>query len=74
MTIEWNDPQVIVVLAMVNLDSHISLRQIEVQSGIPRSMAQRILRLHNFHSYHIALTQGLFPHDFQRKLAFFNWA
>lgn len=74
MTIEWNDPRVLVMLAMVNLDSHISLRQIEVQSGIPRSTAQRILRLHNFHPYHIALTQGLFPHDFQRRLAFCNWA
>jgi len=39
MIIERNDPRVLVVLAMVNLNPHISLRQIEVQSGIPKSTA-----------------------------------
>jgi len=37
MIIERNDPRVLIVLAMVNLNPHISLRHIEVQSGIPKS-------------------------------------
>ncbi|KAL6418651.1 hypothetical protein ACFW04_014235 [Cataglyphis niger] len=60
---------------MVKLDSHISL-QIEVQSGISRSTAQRMLRLHNFHPYHIALTQAMLYQDpeFFRYVIFFDEA
>lgn len=70
--IERDDPRVLIVLAMVNLNPHISVRQIERQSGIPKSTIQRIIALHGFHPYHI--TQGLVPNDFQRRLAFCNWA
>jgi len=74
MVIERNDPRVFVVLAMVNLNPHISLRQIEIQSGIPKSTTQRILALHNFYPYHIILTQSLTSTDFQRRLEFCNLA
>jgi len=35
----------------MNLNPHISLGQIDIQSGIPKSTAQRILTLHNFYPY-----------------------
>jgi len=41
------------------------LQQIEVQFGISKSTAQRILALHNFYPYHITLTQSPMPTDFQ---------
>ncbi|EZA50283.1 hypothetical protein X777_11294 [Ooceraea biroi] len=71
---ERDDPRVLVVLAMLNLNPHISVRQIERQSGIPKSTIQRIIALHGFHPYHITLTQCLMPNDFQRRLAFCNWS
>jgi len=74
MVIERNDPRVdLVVLAMVNLNPHIPLRQIEVQFGIPKSTAQRILALHNVFPYHITLIQSLMPTDFQWRLEFCNY-
>lgn len=74
MTINRNDPRVLVVLAMVNLDPHISTRQIQEQSGIPRETARRILKVHRFHPYHITLHQELMPRDFERRLEFCHWA
>ena len=74
MTVQRNDPRVLVVLAMCALDPHVSVRQIQVQTGIPRETARRILNLHKFHPYHITLTQELLPPDFQRRLQFCLWA
>lgn len=74
MVIERDDPRFLAVLAMVAINPHISLREIEDELGIPRSTAQRILQLHRFHPYHITLTQELTARDFQRRLEFCNWA
>lgn len=74
MTQNNDDPRIVVVLAMVDLDHHISLREIQRRIGIPRSTASRILRLHRFHPYHITLTQALVPDDARRRLNFCNWA
>ncbi|XP_031781661.1 uncharacterized protein LOC116416667 [Nasonia vitripennis] len=74
MTIERNDPRVLVVLVMIYLDPHISIRQIEVRSGISRETVRRITRLHRYHPYHITLTQELTERDFERRLRFCQWA
>lgn len=60
------------MLAVVHLNPHISLRDIEKQFGIPKSTAQRFLALHACHPYHITLTQALIPNDFRRRLEFYN--
>lgn len=74
MVQNYDDPRILVVLAMVDLDPHISLRDIQRRTGIPKSTAGRILRLHRFHPYHITLTQALMPDDPRRRLEFCNWA
>ena len=58
---------------MVELNPHISLRQIEAHLRISRSTAKRILQLHRLHPYHITLTQQLTALDFQRRFQFCNW-
>lgn len=74
ITIDVNDPRVLVVLAMVDVNPQVSTRDIQVQSGIPRETVRRILQVHRFHPYHITLTQQLMPNDFQRRLQFCQWA
>lgn len=56
-----NDLRVMVVLAMVHLNPHISTREIQRQSGIPMATAWRILRNQRYHPYHITLTQDVTP-------------
>lgn len=74
ITVERNDPRILVVLAMTNINPQISLRQIEAQTGIPRETARRFLQVHRFHPYHVTLTQELLVPDFQRRLQFCLWA
>lgn len=69
-----DDSLILVVLAMVDLDHHISLCDIQRRTGIPRSTASRILRLDRLHLYHIVLIQALMPDDFRSILNFCNWA
>jgi len=56
------------------LNPQISTRVIERQHGIPRSTANRILRIFKFHPYYINLTQQLEGEDFQRRVRFYNLA
>jgi len=70
---ERGDPQVVAVLAMAAINPDASTRQIQRDLDIPKSTAHRILVIHNFHPYHIALTQELTPDDFRRRLVFCNW-
>jgi len=69
-----DDPQIVAVLAMTIINPHVSIRQIQRELGIPKSTTYRILVIHNFHSYHIALTKDLTLDDFRRRLMFCNWA
>lgn len=56
---ERGDPTVLAILGMIGLNPHVSTRQIERELGVPRSTSHRILATHNFHPYHITLTQQL---------------
>lgn len=69
-----NDLRVMVVLAMVHLNPHISTREIQRQSGIPMATAWRILRSQRYHPYHITLTQDVTPVDMRLRLQFCQWA
>lgn len=73
-TYDDNDVHVLVVLAIVHLDPHISTRQIERQYRIPRSTAWRILHSQRHHPYRIILTQDVTPIDMQVRLQFCQWA
>ncbi|XP_032689621.1 uncharacterized protein LOC116852941 [Odontomachus brunneus] len=52
-----NDPRVLAVLAMINLNPHISSRELQRNLEIPYVTVRRILQRHKFHPYHITLTQ-----------------
>ncbi|KYN18102.1 hypothetical protein ALC57_09610 [Trachymyrmex cornetzi] len=56
------------------INPRVSTRQIERELGIPKSTSHRILTTHNFHPYHITLTQQLTLNDFQQRLEFCRWA
>jgi hypothetical protein len=68
------DPTVLAVLGMIAINPRVSTRQIERELGIPKSTSHRILTTHNFHPYHITLTQQLTLNDFQQRLEFCRWA
>ncbi|KAL6262082.1 hypothetical protein P5V15_007180 [Pogonomyrmex californicus] len=55
------------------INPHISTWQIESELSHPKSIIHRILKFHNFHPYHVTLTQELMQ-DFQQKLVFCRWA
>jgi len=61
-----NNVRVLIVLATIHLNRHISSRDIKKQSDIPRHTALRILKSLNFHPYHITLTQALLPNNFRK--------
>jgi len=56
---------------MIAINPRVSTRQNERELGIPKST--RILTIHNFHPYHITLTQQLTLNDFQQRLEFCRW-
>ncbi|XP_026827071.1 uncharacterized protein LOC113562299 [Ooceraea biroi] len=65
---------ILVTLAVVELNPNISTRNIENEHGIPQKTVSRVLRFVKFHPYHIVLTQQLQAGDFNRRLQFCNWA
>lgn len=69
-----NDPRTLAILAIIHMNPHISLREIERDLGVPRSTVQRILRSGRYHPYHITLTQALSAQDRQNRVDFCNWA
>lgn len=64
----------IAVLAAVNVDPHISTRQIERDSGISRRSVSRILKRYKYHPYHVSLHQELHGADFRNRVIFCQWA
>ncbi|KMQ84515.1 hypothetical protein RF55_17618 [Lasius niger] len=68
------DNKILVTLAAVEQNPHISTRMIQNEHGITQSTVSRILRLEKFHPYHITLTQQLQAGDYNRRLQFCNWA
>jgi len=69
---ERDDPTVLAILGMIAINPRMSTRQLK-EKGIPKSTSHRILTTHNFHPYHITLTQ-LTLNDFQQRLEFCRWA
>lgn len=69
-----NNARFMTVLAMVHLDPHISLREIERHLGIPRATASRYLRSAEYHPYHIILNQALIEEHYLRRMRFCEWA
>lgn len=69
-----NDARVLTILAIVHMDPHISTRQIERETGFPRSTVSRILRALHYHAYHITLTQELRPGHILARINFCQWA
>lgn len=59
-----------VVLNMVQREPEISLRNIERRIGVNKSSAQRILKRHKYHAYHIQRLQTLLPTDYAPRVEF----
>jgi len=72
--LERDDPIVLAVLGIIAINPRVSTRQIERELGIPKSTNHRSLTTHNFHPYHITLSQQLTLNDFQQRLEFYRWA
>lgn len=68
-----DEEHTVAVLGRVVVDPHISIRNIEQESGISRSSIQRILKIAKFKPFKIHLHQGLLPTDYERRLAFLAW-
>lgn len=69
-----DDVRVLVILALIHGNPHISSKQIERESGIPKQTVLFILKKLRYHAYHITLTQALTPLDFVARVQFCNWA
>ena len=69
-----NIPRFLTVLAMVHLNVHVSLREIQLIMGGPRSTASRYLRYARYHPYRITVNQALTEEDCQRRITFCQWA
>ena len=50
-----------------------SVREIERNTGIPKSSAQVILRKHRYHPYKFHICQGLQPGDTETRLKYCRW-
>ena len=58
----------VAVIAAVNVNPHVSTREISHDSGISQSSVSRILRRHKYHPFHISLHQQLHGDDFQNRV------
>lgn len=68
-----NEVSIINVLAYIEAYPRRSIRDIEKDLAVPRSVVQRILREERLHAYHVEFHQALRPLDFDRRLDFCNW-
>lgn len=65
------DPEKVeAVIGLVSARPTISSREIEENSGVPRTTAQRILRHYRYKSYKIQCHQELFPWDLESRSEF----
>lgn len=69
-----DDVRVLIILAIIHLNPHISTRNLARQTQIPQRTIVRILEKQNYHAYHITLTQALQPADFIARVHFCQWA
>ena len=70
---EANEEAEVLTLSFVELHPTCSLRQIEMEMGIPRESARRILKRNGFRSYKYNIPQHLYETDFERRLLFCLW-
>lgn len=68
------NPRFLEVMAMVHVNPHVSLREIQRTLGIPKSTAGRYLKAVRYHPYHITLNQALIEQDHRDRLLFCQWA
>lgn len=59
-----------IVLQAVAEDPSTSMRQIEASTGVPKSVAHRILKSHELHPYHVTRVQTLLPRDYLPRVTF----
>jgi len=64
------NPRVLTMLAIINLNLHISIRKLQCNLRIPYVTVWRILQRHKFHPYHITLTQDVSENDMKLKSNF----
>lgn len=61
------------VLAAVSANPRTSLREIEMQVGVPKSNVRRLLKKHKYRAYKVRLVQHLYLDDRNKRLRFCNW-
>lgn len=64
----------IAVLAAINYNPRVSIREISHQLGISHTSVWKILKRHNYHPYHFSMHQELHGDDFNNRMVFCNWA
>lgn len=69
-----NENIIIDVLAAIEMNPHMSCRQLARERGISASSVVRILHLYKLHPYHISLHQELTADDHHRRLEYCHWA
>lgn len=62
------------IVAIVHVNPHISLREIQRTLDIPKSIAGRYLRAVRYHSYHTTLNQSLTEQDHRDRLLSCQWS
>jgi len=58
---------------MINMNPHISTRELQRNLGIPYVTVWRILQKHKFHPYHITSTQDVSENDMRLRRQFCRW-
>lgn len=59
-----------VVIQAVEEDPSVSVRGIEASTGVPKSVAHRILKQNELHPYHVQRVQSLLERDYSPRVAF----
>ena len=67
-----NDPRILAVLAMINLNLHISTRKLQCNLEILYIIVWKILQRDKFHSYHITLTQDVRENNMRLRRQFYR--
>lgn len=68
-----NEDNKVNILAAVNINPHISQRQLERESNISQTSIRRLLKTEKFHPYHLVLHQELLTTDYDQRIRFCAW-
>lgn len=61
------------VLAYVEVDPTVSIRELEQQVNVSRESSRRILKKYKYRSFKYNLHQHLYENDYQRRVNYCNW-